>query len=112
MLLPAGASVEAGDVIQTHLQAAVNSSPAVFALTVPAGSVDDAAQTVSRADVLVAVVDDLAVVSGVTRRARARSLVCVARASVHAERIVAVLHVTESGERILEVALVAVTPEV
>ena len=98
--------------MQTHLQAAVDSNPAVLAEAVRTRSIDHTTAAVARAVVAIAMVDDFAVVTRVSGWACARQLVCVARASVHAERIVAVLHVTKSGERILEVALVAVTPEV
>ena len=61
--LRARAAIPAGNVIETQLSAALLSDPAVLAVTVVAGAVDDTAETVTRAVDSVAVVNNLTVVA-------------------------------------------------
>ena len=61
--LRARAAIPAGNVIETQLSAALLSDPAVLAVTVVAGAVDDAAEAVTRAVDSVAVVNNLTVVA-------------------------------------------------
>ena len=61
--LRARAAIPAGNVIETQLSAALLSDPAVLAVTVVAGAVDDTAETVTRTVDSVAVVNNLTVVA-------------------------------------------------
>ena len=110
--VPARAAIPAGDITKTQLSAARLSGPAIEAITVIASAVDDATTSVTRAVVLVAVIHRLAVVATHVRCAVARQLVGGARLVVHAERAVALGDVTEAGQRVGQVAVLAVAPEI